>query len=1097
MRPAALCCGLAAFLCLFDAVHARRAHKFEVTEQNLKRLLTTHEWKNLFGPEEELFRRDEPEFLKRVSVVWPKESWRRRRRRRVHERINESAGETDENAAYTPARSVRLVFTNRTEAPLLLSLEHLPPSSNVVDDGLLVLSRYANSTSQLPDWTVRREEECLFRGDANQVVDGASKKHGQAAVSLCGGVIRGLIVRDHEYQVISPLPNRLTRRAPTRRAVALADTPHILIRGQAPPAHLQDLECAAERALKREKRNLNEFFKRSFRGGGAGVGATTRGWWRPSPAAIASNRRRSGRGVLHNGPLFVELAVFVDRDLFRHMAVNFPRDTEREVTRVVLAMINAVQLLYHDASLGRAVTFVLKRLEVLHAEPAGLTRSHDIDRFLSSFCKWQRLENPALDSDPLHWDHAVLLTGLDLYVQLGGKSPGKLSSQVVGLAPVGGMCSRASSCTVNEGRHFESVYVVAHEIGHNLGMRHDGPMSDNECDPGSFIMSPTLGSGKITWSQCSRKYLENFLETEQASCLWDRSVPEPGLDHAAGGLLPGERFSADQQCMLKYGSGSSHAKTQPLDDVCRDLHCQRDRYTWTSHPALEGTTCGISMWCRSGRCVSKGLSAQQAGFWPERLVAGSWGEWSAFSECASSCLHGSGGLDAGSSGIEVAARRCDKPRPENGGKQCVGSDRRYRACEAAQICSNVPRTTLRDFADEVCGRAKEVDADLLGTGTQRESSDPVEACAVWCYKKRGGAKNRGWTFPDGTACKGLPRQPNNNRVSRRSGALFPSNNKRGLCVSGRCEYFSCAPDATFKEDPEICTLQSNRARIASNSINNLRNETSTWSAWRPLPASGGRCKSNCIAPGRGLRLVSRDCRGPCTDGDSRSIQLCEPEDSQSCVRLKTPFEHASAVCSRYKERVRRLSGIGMQISPSIEDPDRPCRVACQDEAVPHRFYLVNGEEGWFPFGTDCGRGVRSRQAYCVSGKCLEFGSDLTPRLQSHRLIPHGVHQLLSERRRRSVLPANESAVVTSQLDSDTLNYLIDTIEGKTANANKVKLDEPSLDLHNPIHVNNPPMQTDDTAAGYAVASSEDAKSSSAKLVLDWCLILLLAVQLQR
>lgn len=41
------------------------------------------------------------------------------------------------------------------------------------------------------------------------------------------------------------------------------------------------------------------------------------------------------------------------------------------------------------------------------------------------------------------------------------------------------------------------------------------------------------------------------LRTEQASCLWDRSVPDPGLDHAAGGLLPGERFSADQQCILK------------------------------------------------------------------------------------------------------------------------------------------------------------------------------------------------------------------------------------------------------------------------------------------------------------------------------------------------------------------------------------------------------------------------------------------------------------------------------------------------------------------------------------------------------------------
>ena len=39
-------------------------------------------------------------------------------------------------------------------------------------------------------------------------------------------------------------------------------------------------------------------------------------------------------------------------------------------------------------------------------------------------------------------------------------------AQVVGLAPVAGMCRTATSCTVNEGRHFESVYVMAHEIGH-------------------------------------------------------------------------------------------------------------------------------------------------------------------------------------------------------------------------------------------------------------------------------------------------------------------------------------------------------------------------------------------------------------------------------------------------------------------------------------------------------------------------------------------------------------------------------------------------------------------------------------------------------
>lgn len=86
-------------------------------------------------------------------------------------------------------------------------------------------------------------------------------------------------------------------------------------------------------------------------------------------------------------------------------------------------------MLYHDPSLGRQINFILKRLEILHSDPEGLTRSNDIDRFLSDFCKWQQTENPPQDSDPLHWDHAVILTGLDLFVT--GKN-GKVSNQVVG-----------------------------------------------------------------------------------------------------------------------------------------------------------------------------------------------------------------------------------------------------------------------------------------------------------------------------------------------------------------------------------------------------------------------------------------------------------------------------------------------------------------------------------------------------------------------------------------------------------------------------------------------------------------------------------------
>lgn len=62
--------------------------------------------------------------------------------------------------------------------------------------------------------------------------------------------------------------------------------------------------------------------------------------------------------------------------------------------------------------MGHEINFVLKRLEILHNDPKGLHRSSDIDIFLNSFCLWQRKFNPVSDADVLHFDHAVILTGI-------------------------------------------------------------------------------------------------------------------------------------------------------------------------------------------------------------------------------------------------------------------------------------------------------------------------------------------------------------------------------------------------------------------------------------------------------------------------------------------------------------------------------------------------------------------------------------------------------------------------------------------------------------------------------------------------------------
>ncbi|XP_060805629.1 A disintegrin and metalloproteinase with thrombospondin motifs adt-2 [Amyelois transitella] len=898
----------------------------------------------------------------------------------------------------------------------LLSLKkHLDLKLNsrnsFLDPQFLLMRRWSNDAEAVLDQHSDEELDlCYFKSE-------------NAALYACDDV-RGLVKSNDSYYFIHPLPERFHQNDAKA---------HVIVRRPINDLNNQDKEeTCVERDIDasltpepvktwtkhRRKRNVEtvlenkdslEGFKLNLAHRNKTIGTFVK--------KLVTDTQRQKRAILP--AIFVETAVFVDRDLYKHMTINFPKDTERELVRFILAMINAVQLLYHDHSLGRPVNFILKRLEILHEDPANLKRPHDIDRFLSNFCTWQRLENPPGDNDPLHWDHALILTGLDLYVV---NKNGKVSSQVVGLAPVAGMCTVTSSCTVNEGRHFESVYVVAHEIGHNLGMRHDGPLADNGCDPSAYIMSPTLGSGKITWSQCSKNYLQKFLDTVQSRCLLDHGNSAGQLDHSAEGILPGERFDADQQCMLKYGRGSRHSTAQNLEDICRDLHCQRERYTWTSHPALEGTRCGEDLYCRGGSCVEREGSS---------IPRGAWGRWSGWSECASACL-----LDdthsSAATGVAVASRKCHRPRHETSSNYCAGHDKKYQTCNAHQ-CNNVPRMTVREFADQICYRARDVDPDLIGTGLQRIDSDDVSsACAVWCDTRGGGYKSRGWTLPDGTACSKLS-------------PMF--------CISGVCQKFSCSSgtDTEFSLKPGDCEWEALQLQAAATHTTSTKS-SGTWrravgSQWRP--SSG--CHYHCVSPGAGLRLV--------TSRHTHTIQLCTPDSTRKelgCTQRKSPYQYATMVCTKYKERVRRLSGLGMQISPALEDPDRPCRIACQDERVSHRFYLVNGHEGWFPLGTACGK---KNTSYCVSGKCLEFGPDNTPLSEMVFTLPllnrNATEIRRTSRHKRSLL--RDRISVKATLDQIHLEDLISKLNLTHNHNEHVTYYDPipdniELDFSNPIHV---------------------------------------------
>ena len=213
----------------------------------------------------------------------------------------------------------------------------------------------------------------------------------------------------------------------------------------------------------------------------------------------------------------------------------------------------------------------------------------------------------------------------------------------------------------------------------SLGMRHDGKEAGNSCSSGSFIMSPTLGSGKISWSPCSRAYLHRFLSSSQASCLSDRGPAQ--VSPAPGEELPGQRFPADIQCRLRYGPDSFHSQQQRPEDTCRDLHCRREHYTWTSHPALEGTSCGPGRWCRAGACVTAETGGEGG------RAHGGWSQWSPTpGGCRGPCLYSvTGSLARGSTGLLLASRACDNPRPGDGGRDCPGKNFRITSCNSVRV----------------------------------------------------------------------------------------------------------------------------------------------------------------------------------------------------------------------------------------------------------------------------------------------------------------------------------------------------------------------------------------------------------------------------
>uniref|UniRef100_G1LEP4 A disintegrin and metalloproteinase with thrombospondin motifs 10 n=1 Tax=Ailuropoda melanoleuca TaxID=9646 RepID=G1LEP4_AILME len=568
-------------------------------------------------------------------------------------------------------------------------------------------------------WQRAARPHCLYAG---HLQGQAGSSH--VAISTCGG-LHGLIVADEEEYLIEPLQG-----GPKGAQGPEESGPHVVYkRSSLRHPHL-DTACGV-----REK---------PWKG---------RPWWlrtlKPPPARPLGNETERGQPGLKRSvsrERYVETLVVADKMMVAYHG-------RRDVEQYVLAIMNIVAKLFQDSSLGNIVNILVTRLILLTEDQPTLEITHHAGKSLDSFCKWQKSivnrsghGNAIPENGVANHDTAVLITRYDICIYRN-KPCGTL-----GLAPVGGMCERERSCSVNEDIGLATAFTIAHEIGHTFGMNHDGV--GNSCgargqDPAKLMAAHiTMKTNPFVWSSCSRDYITSFLDSGLGLCLNNRP---PRQDFVYPTVAPGQAYDADEQCRFQHGVKSRQCK---YGEVCSELWClsKSNRCITNSIPAAEGTLCQTHTidkgWCYKRVCVPFGSR-------PEG-VDGAWGPWTPWGDCSRTC----GG------GVSSSSRHCDSPRPTIGGKYCLGERRRHRSCNT----DDCPPGS-QDFREMQCSEFDSVPFRGKFYTWKTYRGGGVKACSLTClaegfnfYTERAAA------VVDGTPCRP---------------------DTVDICVSGECKHVGC------------------------------------------------------------------------------------------------------------------------------------------------------------------------------------------------------------------------------------------------------------------------------------------------------------------
>uniref|UniRef100_A0A8C7FJC1 A disintegrin and metalloproteinase with thrombospondin motifs 2-like n=1 Tax=Oncorhynchus kisutch TaxID=8019 RepID=A0A8C7FJC1_ONCKI len=397
---------------------------------------------------------------------------------------------------------------------------------------------------------------------------------------------------------------------------------------------------------------------------------------------------------------------------------------KENVQKYLLTLMNIVNEIYHDHSLGARINVVLVRIIMLgYGKSMSLIELGNPSQSLENVCRWAFLQQKQDTGDAEYHDHAIFLTRQEF---------GPTGMQ--GYAPVTGMCHPVRSCTLNHEDGFSSAFVVAHETGHVLGMEHDGQGNrcGDEVHMGS-IMAPLVQAAfhRFHWSRCSQQELGRYLQSYE--CLRDDPYEHnwPSLPR-----LPGLHYSMNEQCRFDFGVGYMMCTAYRTFDPCKQLWCSHPDNPFfcktKKGPPIDGTMCGDGKHCFKGHCIWLTIDMIKQD--------GGWDMWSQFGSCTRTC----GG------GVQFRTRECNNPRPANGGRTCLGTNDQFQLCNN-QECEEL----YSDFREEQC---RSLDPEFEFHNNKHhwlpyEHTEPKQRCHLHCQSTETRDKvNMQRPVQDGTRC---------------------------------------------------------------------------------------------------------------------------------------------------------------------------------------------------------------------------------------------------------------------------------------------------------------------------------------------------------